>query len=224
MALRGIGFLGTNNQVFGRRHQTAQANIFYRFAGRSLRGAEAWHRIGQADSVQATTCPRHGSVIAIYRRKMKSMPKMKCKILAALLMVPLLVAPAPLTAAQTPSLQDQALCARQAEKVYDDRLSHAWNRSQIFGPSFESHYNLKLQVCLVLIRIDWSTPIIRQYSLIDAFGGHVFGTYYWTNPKNTENCKVGAVCSYGTQTCKVGETVCSSEDEFYAAVEKYMTN
>jgi hypothetical protein len=31
-SLRGIGFLGTKKQVFGRRHQDTQANIFYRLA------------------------------------------------------------------------------------------------------------------------------------------------------------------------------------------------
>jgi hypothetical protein len=57
LSLRGIGFLGTINQVFGRRHQDAQANIFYRLAGRSSRGAAASPPGGESgDEMRAIVC------------------------------------------------------------------------------------------------------------------------------------------------------------------------
>ncbi len=78
------------------------------------------------------------------------------------------------------SLQEQAMCAAQAERAYRD-----WNNAgsireiKSLTESYQSHYNTKLDKCLILI--DWTYEYKGQLTtleqLLDAFERHVFANY-----------------------------------------------
>ena len=115
------------------------------------------------------------------------------------------------------SLQEQALCAKQAETTYQ-----AYNNAgSVLGFKVESswhqsHYNKKLNKCLILVdqmyQYDGETSITAQ--LLDAFERRVFAKYTLNLNSNFKDCEL-------TPTLDKREK-CSSKNEFDAFVEKYM--
>jgi hypothetical protein len=118
--------------------------------------------------------------------------------------------------ASAKSLQEQALCAKQAEIAYQ-----AYNNAgsvpgfKVESSWHQSHYNKKLNRCLLLVdrmyQNNGETSIAAQ--LVDAFERHVLAKYNFNLKDNSLDCEL-------TPTLDKREK-CSS-NAFDAFVEKYM--
>jgi hypothetical protein len=118
--------------------------------------------------------------------------------------------------ASAKSLQEQALCAKQAEIAYQ-----AYNNAgsvpgfKVESSWHQSHYNKKLNRCLLLVdrmyQNNGETSIAAQ--LLDAFERYVFAKYTFNLKNNFLDCVL-------TPTLDKREK-CSS-NAFDAFVEKYM--
>jgi hypothetical protein len=111
---------------------------------------------------------------------------------------------------QMASLDDQAKCAKQAEKVFEaDKVDFKVNSPE-GHISFTSHYNSKLGHCFVEINaVPDGDPISRLAGVTDAFERTVFASY-WAVQKTSQNDII--------LSCVVGETQCHSRTEFNALV------
>jgi hypothetical protein len=127
--------------------------------------------------------------------------------------------------ASAQSLQEQALCAKQAKAAVEE-----WNGSgsklpdvKSISEDYQSHYNTKLNKCLVSIQAfdqvgkQWVTSAV----LMDAFERRVFAQYGWGSRENKKYWEVPPDTCDLTPTSK-DETHCSSKDEYDAFVAKYM--
>ena len=100
------------------------------------------------------------------------------------------------------SLQEQDICAKQAESTVAQLLGQGGND----GGRYQSHYNTKLKKCLLLFDLSNLSAI-----LIDASERRPFAYYLGLPPV----------------TCELTppfqeKTSCSSKEEFDAFVAKYM--
>jgi len=119
------------------------------------------------------------------------------------------------TAASAQSLEQQAICAKQAKIAFQD-----WEEGSKFGnlkqqSEYRSHYNTKLNKCFfdVHTMIVLGNNVTTSDTLVDAFEQRVYAQYIWTTPQNN-------VCDLipTSQT----QTHCTSKEEFDAFVAKYM--
>ena len=116
------------------------------------------------------------------------------------------------------SLQEQGICAKQAESAFQD-YHNAGKLGKIsgyklLGGNYQSHYNARLSKCFVLITDIYQVKDEMRTSieLVDAFERRSFALYL-SGPKLVD-CELTPVLN---QT-----TFCSSRAEFDAFVTKYM--
>jgi hypothetical protein len=135
--------------------------------------------------------------------------------------------------ANAQSLQDQQMCAAQAQKIFGPiwenynqqasvYLQNTDRQGAVGGPPTEqSYYNDKLGVCLLLLAVQpvvqVDGPGIINITLSDAFGGRTYGSYYWSNPEHKGHVP--------PPECSVNFTgqkqTCNSEDEFTSLITPY---
>jgi hypothetical protein len=124
---------------------------------------------------------------------------------------------------QTPSLQEQAICAKQAKIAFQE-----WNASgkkdlKPINDDYQSHYNKKLDKCFVSIE---TTDLVGKQSvttavLLDAFERRLFAQYGWSSEENKKYWEVAPATCDLIPTPRE-QTTCSSKEEFDAFVAKYM--
>jgi hypothetical protein len=113
---------------------------------------------------------------------------------------------------QVASLDDQAKCAKQAEKVFEEQRTDFRLNSPEGQISFTGHYNPKLGRCFVEISaVPDGVRVHHLSGVYDAFERAVFASY-WAVQNTNENQ------SDTLLSCVVGETHCHSRDEFEALV------
>ena len=115
------------------------------------------------------------------------------------------------------SLKKQAACAAQAEIFY-----RAYNNIRptpgfkLESEDYQSHYNTKLNKCLILINetSEYKGLVVISAELDDAFERRTFANYVLNLKTNTQYCHL---------TPTLDKTVpCSSRQEFDSFVAKYM--
>ena len=120
------------------------------------------------------------------------------------------------TIARSQTLQDQAICARQAKVAFRD-----WNNSgsvpglKILSDNYQSHYNTKIKKCLIFITYMSSMKgkLSEYYVLLDAFERREYARYL----------NSVAAPPYCELTPTLDQTIlCKSETKFDAFVAKYM--
>jgi hypothetical protein len=111
------------------------------------------------------------------------------------------------SSASAQSLQQQALCAAQASKVFQEDYPHRENGDMTH---YQDHYNVKLDRCFIL---EYSTLGGGGGAILyDAFEKRKYGEYGWT----TTGCEL---------TPPNGQPeACNSKAEFDAFAAKYMNN
>ena len=116
--------------------------------------------------------------------------------------------------AQAQSIQEQADCAKQAEKAFQDYASGAAPGQKFLTRDYQSHYNQKLNKCLILINEIFESDghAGSSAALLDAFEGRVFASYFFSGKKRAD-CQL---------TPLIKTTFCLSRDEFDRFVSKYM--
>ena len=116
--------------------------------------------------------------------------------------------------AQAQSLQEQAACAEQAETAFQDYVSDAAPQSKILTRGYQSHYNQKLNKCLILINETFQSDghAGSSTALLEAFEGHTFASYVFSG-KTRADCQLSPLNKI---------TFCLSRDEFDQFVSKYM--
>jgi hypothetical protein len=129
------------------------------------------------------------------------------------------------TAASAQSLEQQAICAKQAKIAFED-YNADYTNYKIPKPAtidYHSHYNTKLNKCL--IDIEGTEPIgqelITSAILMDAFKRRVYASYQWSTKPNKKYWEVPPIICELTPTSHE-KTNCSSKDEYDAFVAKYM--
>jgi hypothetical protein len=121
------------------------------------------------------------------------------------------------TGVSAQSLEQQAMCAKQAKVAFQDWVDDSKKGSPnlLQHSEYQSHYNTKLTKCFIAIEtmIFGGKSTTRGWTLMDAFEQRVYAQYIWTFP-DEPSCDLIPT----SQT----QTHCSSKDEFDAFVAKYM--
>jgi hypothetical protein len=139
-----------------------------------------------------------------------------------MLIITLLILSLAGTPARAQSLEDQAMCAEQARKVFQERefefrkLAHAYDHLQ---SDHQSHYNTKLKKCFLLreeIRMLIANTSTSK-SLTDAFERRTYATYLQITFRRKD----------ATTYCELMPSLqrkqdCSTLEEFNAFVAPYM--
>jgi hypothetical protein len=121
------------------------------------------------------------------------------------------------TMAQGQSLQEQPICAQQAEAAFQEYKGSA------HPPGFsdyKSHYNETLNKCLILInqKSELNGQPVMATELYDAIERRVLASYIQLKKEGKEsllNCEL-------KPTLQEKETICVSKQQFDAFVSKYM--
>jgi hypothetical protein len=128
------------------------------------------------------------------------------------------------------SLQEQEICAAQAKRAFQEE-NVDWDRQnkqmnlgmQTVSVDFESHYNAKINRCLMLVIR--TTMLGKQMStnksLFDAIERREYGEYMWISHEGKKFWEVPPASCQLTPTHNETQ-YCKSEDEFKAFVAKYM--
>jgi hypothetical protein len=133
------------------------------------------------------------------------------------------------TLARSQSIDLQEKCASQARMAYQESEREDRGQSRMLGAlatgssAYQSHYNAKLQKCLMLI--DQTQAVGDQAStgatLTDANERRVYAVYIWLGSENEKHSELPPiVCelipSFGDRR------ICTSREEFDAFVAPYM--
>ena len=121
-------------------------------------------------------------------------------------------------ASQTPSLELQGRCAKQAAEVFKQEGYKAGDMAD-----FTNHYSGKMARCFVIIsatRVDGNVSSVDK-NLSDAFEGKTYGSYTWINREHKKYWEVAP------SECKVTlpsgeEKTCQSDEEWDQLVKAYM--
>ena len=122
------------------------------------------------------------------------------------------------TTATAQSLEQQAICAKQAKialQEYEDEIQKKASSNLDQHSDYQSHYNTNLNKCLIKIETTFfdGGHITKSAMLMDAFEQRVYASYIWAS-QNVNSCDLVPT----SQT----QTHCSSREEFDAFVAKYM--
>ena len=116
--------------------------------------------------------------------------------------------------AHAANVQDQADCARVAQKDFDEAKGSSAGKTL---SSFESHYNTKMHACLVLLHFYYAEDYRTGHTLIDEIGNHIYADYM----SSRGNTKI-AWCFFEPAPYAERKS-CNSLDEFMAGIKPYMT-
>ena len=139
----------------------------------------------------------------------------------------------PLAHAQ--SLQEQDICAKQAQKAFeywrgDDKKMPRQQmpilpdtQTITLKEEYQSHYNTRIKKCLVLIEYNTQNEGETHVNkvLLDAFERRYYGYYLWTSRPGKKVWEVPPI------SCELApsfqeQTNCTSTEAFDAFVAKYM--
>ena len=111
---------------------------------------------------------------------------MRCTVAIAIIVVASSVA----ARAQSPSLQEQGICAAQARKTFQED-SYKWDLEQkqmnlgmtTISFDYQSHYNAKINRCLILTTrmSTFGGETSTAKNLYDAFERRDYASYLWTS-------------------------------------------
>ncbi len=142
---------------------------------------------------------------------------------SAILSVVIVVACAP--TAHSQSLPQQGQCAVQAKTAYQE-FEAEWKQGgeiELVTSNYESHYNAKLQKCLMLLSMTNFSKRTQKLSetviLVDAYERRGYASYMWIDRNNLPDT-IPFLC---TLTPTHDETkTCTTRAEFDAYVAGYM--
>jgi hypothetical protein len=126
------------------------------------------------------------------------------------------------------SLQEQATCAAQARKTFQEDNAE-WDRQNkqigihTVSLDYESHYNAKINRCLMLVTriMTVGNKSHTSKNLYDAIERRPYAGYVWIAREDKKYWEVPPVSCELTPTHNETQ-YCKSEDEFNAFVAKYM--
>jgi hypothetical protein len=122
------------------------------------------------------------------------------------------------TTASAQSLEQQAICAKQAKTAFEeysgDPKSSGSNKVNT-KYQYQIHYNTKLNKCFVDIQetVSVGKNITTGDTLMDAFEQRVYAQYVWASPQ-IKSCDLIPTVGH--------KKTCSTKDEYDAFVAKYM--
>jgi len=133
------------------------------------------------------------------------------------------------TLARSQSIDLQEKCASQAQIAYQESRREGREQSTRLGvlftgsSAYRSHYNVKLQKCLMLIdqTQDLGDQMSTGATLTDANERHVYAVYIWIGQENKKHREVPPI------VCELIPSLadkrnCTSREEFDAFVAAYM--
>jgi hypothetical protein len=148
---------------------------------------------------------------------------------ASVLAIVSLVLWSDLTASQP--LELQAMCAAQAQKAFQEWENESREANgRLFGNTFttissghQSHYNMKLKRCLLLIEevSELNGQIATSANLIDAFERRLYASFLWVTHENKYYWEVSPI------ECELAASYrqrknCTTREEFDSFVAEYM--
>ena len=120
------------------------------------------------------------------------------------------------TGASTQSLEQQAICAKQAKVFFEEMKANQQITDQ-YHQSYESHYNTKLNKCFIHVHIAIlkGEHITKRDLLFDAFEKRGYAEYFWASPRKNS-------CDLSPTSQDKDLRTCASKGEYDAFVAKYM--
>jgi hypothetical protein len=133
--------------------------------------------------------------------------------------------------AHSQSLDDQERCATQARRAFveweaDAKKGPGADRFEVLSMDYESHFNLKMKKCLMLIESTSAMKISNgntstSATLMDAFERHVYASYIWISHPTKKYWEVPpADCELIPSLTE--KKNCASREEFDAFVASYL--
>ena len=121
------------------------------------------------------------------------------------------------TGASAQSLEEQAICTKQAKVVFEEHTAGLTGKDNITN-DYQSHYNPKLYRCFIAIETHQRKghKLFIEALLMDAFERHVYAVYASVSHEAKESTACGLAPPSEEQTH------CSSKVEYDAFVAKYM--
>jgi hypothetical protein len=123
------------------------------------------------------------------------------------------------------SLDDQAICAKQAKVAFERYYSGRGSAIKPISVNYRSRYNPKLNRCFVSIQTSdrVGNQIVTGAALIDAFERRFYASYSFTSPElNKKYVGIGPQLNCDLAPLGQAQTHCSSKEEYDAFVAKYM--
>jgi hypothetical protein len=147
---------------------------------------------------------------------------MKYALLATMLLL-LIVITAGTIDVRGQSLQEQAICAQQAEKAFQAYNNVSDPHYKLLTSAYQSHYNKKINKCLVLINemSVMNEEFMETAELIDAFENRQFANYIRATKQGRKSWEAEPLNCVLRPSLN-NETLCSSRREFDAFVSTYM--
>jgi hypothetical protein len=123
------------------------------------------------------------------------------------------------TTASAQSLEQQAICAKQAKVAFEKYNADSKEFAKEAAPNFteyQSHYNTKINKCLIDIdgMFIGNGTTTTFALLMDAYEQRIYAQYFGGGSPGNDSCDL-------TPSFKE-QTHCSSKDEYDAFVAKYM--
>jgi hypothetical protein len=130
------------------------------------------------------------------------------------------------TTASAQSLEQQAICAKQAKVAYDQYNNDPSNAFGLLKPitsGYENHYNTKLNKCFIAIEsVDqMGEESLTTAVLMDAFEHRIYANYSWST-RVDKKWEVPPPTTCDLIPSTKDQTHCSSKAEYDAFVAKYM--
>ena len=128
--------------------------------------------------------------------------------------------------AQTASLQEQGLCAKQARVAFQDWKGDATDQklgTKTVFQDYQNHFSPKFNRCFILIdyMYQMGPEHVTSATLMDAFERRIYATYSWSTEKDKKFWEVApTICELMPTSQQTKH--CSSKDEFDAFVAAYM--
>ena len=119
--------------------------------------------------------------------------------------------------ASAQSLEEQAICTKQAKVVFEEHTAGHTGKDNITN-DYQSHYNPKLYRCFITVEMHERKghEFFVEALLMDAFERHVYAVYVGVSREGKES----TTCDLAPPSEE--QTHCSSKDEYDAFVAKYM--
>jgi hypothetical protein len=128
--------------------------------------------------------------------------------------------------AQTATLQEQGLCAKQARLAFQNWKGDATDKklgTKTISQDYQNHFSLKFNRCFILIEymFQMGPEFVTSVTLMDAYERRVYASYTWSTKKDKKYWEVPPTLCLMTPA-SLQTTSCSSRDEFDEFVATYM--
>jgi len=148
-------------------------------------------------------------------------------VLAAFLMAAAEVSPAWAQGPREVTLEQQRICADQAQKFFRDLVAPKPSKTPIdrLFASYVDHYDAKANICYVAIvrndPLNGHEKMTYKTDVFDAFEGTSYAAYVQSSDNIRAGIEIKPPLSCSVEPRGQSKIICKSEDEFDGLLEKH---